>query len=54
VIEGRAVWHYADDDGVLAVARCRIHGRQLQLTQPVEQVAGRKPPCKRCTKILGR
>lgn len=53
VIVGRTVWHLPDDGGDLAATRCRIHGKQLQLTEPFAHAAG-KPFCSRCARIALR
>jgi hypothetical protein len=55
VILGRAVWHATDEemDSFTAATRCRIHGRQLQMTTAWGDELDGKRMCLRCARILG-
>lgn len=52
VVEGRAVFHFPEEDAELAAPLCHVHGRQMQLTQPLSQVGPGKRPCLRCARML--
>lgn len=55
VIVGPGCWHATDDEdnALMAATRCRVRGKQLQLTTDAAELPEGKRMCKRCARILG-